>query len=139
MKAFFLFGLVKDRITADAGGVVISRSWNVMTPGPVKVLLDLEFDAQNDPVCFFPGVHVERGLPASPVSFLGERTSYPAALIVTLGDSAAAIFSRSARSGQDAASIGVSRTERDDEPVRLHVEVRFPGVETTGLQNRAPA
>ncbi len=129
VKAFFLFGLVKDRITADAGGVVISRSWNVMTPGPVKVLLDLEFDAQNDPVCFFPGVHVERGLPASPVSFLGERTSYPAALIVTLGDSAAAIFSRSARSGQDAASIGVSRTERDDEPVRLHVEVRFPGVE----------
>lgn len=129
VKAFFLFGMVRDRITAGSGGIVISRNWNVMTPGSVKIFLDVEFDARDDPVCLFPGVHVSRGLPTSPVSFLGERTSYPAALIVGLGDNAAAVFSGSARSGEDAASIGISRTDREEESARLRVEVRFPGLE----------
>jgi hypothetical protein len=129
VKAFFLFGMVKDTITEDADGIRISRSWNVMTPGAVKIFIDVEFDVHDEPVCLFPGVHVARGLPSSAVSFLGERTSYPAALILSLGDEAAAVFSRSVCSGKDALSIGVSRTDGDEEPARLRVEVRFPGVE----------
>ncbi len=130
VKAFFLFGMVRDRITSSPpAGIVISRSWSVMTPGAVKIFLDVEFDAHDDPVCLFPGVHIARGLPASAISFLGERTSYPAALIVSLGDNAAAIFSRSVQSGEETVSIGISRTDRDEESTRLRVEVRLPGVE----------
>jgi hypothetical protein len=134
VKAFFLFGMVADRIRADAAGIVITRSWNVMTPGPVKVLLDVEFEAAGDAVCLFPGVAVGRGLPSRPVSFLAERTSYPAALIVSFGNEATVIFSRSARSDGDLASIGVSMTDREEESSRLRVEVRFPGVEEPELR-----
>ena len=129
VKAFFLFGMVRDRITADAVGITISRSWNVMTPGSVRILFDVELEAPADLLCLFPGVHAAAGLPSAPVSFLGERTSYPASIIVSLGDDAVAIFSRSARCDGDPSSIGISRTEREDEPARLRVEVRFPGVE----------
>jgi hypothetical protein len=130
VKAYFLFGMVADRIRADSAGIIITRSWNVMTPGSVKVLLDVEFEATQDVVCLFPGVAVGKGLPSRPVSFLAERTSYPAALIVGFGNEAAVVFSRSARSEGDLASIGVSRTDREEEEApRLRVEVRFPGVE----------
>jgi hypothetical protein len=129
VKVFFLFGMVEDRIRADAAGIIITRSWNVMTPGAVKILMDVEFDLPEDAVCMFPGVAVGKGLPARPVSFLAERTSYPGALILGLGTDAAVVFSRSSRSQEDAGSIGVSRVERDEESPRLRVEVRFPGVE----------
>ncbi|HTP59225.1 MAG TPA: hypothetical protein VMM82_09925 [Spirochaetia bacterium] len=129
VKVFFLFGMVEDRIRADAAGVVITRSWNVMTPGSVKILLDVEFDLPEDTVCFFPGVAVGKGLPSRPVSFLAGRTSYPGAIILGLGNEAVVVFSRSAWSQEDAASIGVSRVEREEESSRLRVEVRFPGVE----------
>ena len=100
-----------------------------MTPGLVKVFLDVEFEAPDDAICLFPGVHVQEGFPAAEVSFFGDRTSYPAALIVRLGDQAAAVFSRQARSGEDLASIGISRVENEEAGRRLRVEVRFPGVE----------
>jgi hypothetical protein len=129
VKAFFLFGMVKDRIASDPAGISITRSWNVMTPGSVRILLDVEFEAPDDVVCLFPGVHVQQGFPAKTVSFLGDRTSYPSALIVRLGDQAAVVFSRSARSGEDLSSIGMSRVENDEGVRRLRVEVRFPGLE----------
>jgi len=129
VKAFFLFGMVMDRISSDGAGITIARSWNVMTPGAVKILLDVEFEAPDDVICMFPGVHVEKGLPQTAVSFLAERTSYPASLIVSLGDEAGVIFSRSAHSGEDLASIGIRRIEREEEPARLRVEVRIPGAE----------
>ncbi len=129
VKAFFLFGMVRDRITEDAAGISLTRSWNVMTPGLVKVFLDVELEAPDDAICLFPGVHVQEGFPAAEVSFFGDRTSYPAALIVRLGNQAAAVFSRQARSGEDLASIGISRVENEEAGRRLRVEVRFPGVE----------
>jgi len=129
VKAFFLFGMVRDTISADAAGITISRSWSVMTPGAVTILLDVEFETPVDPVCLFPGVHSARGRPSSPVSFFGERTSYPSAVVVGLGREAAFIFSRSAFCAGDPSSIGTSTIEAEDEPVRLRVEVRFPGVE----------
>jgi len=129
VKAFFLFGMVKDRIASDPAGISITRSWNVMTPGSVRILLDVEFEAPDDVVCLFPGVYLQQGFPAETVSFLGDRTSYPAALIVRLGDQAAVVFSRSARSGEDLSSIGISRVENGEGARRLRVEVRFPGME----------
>jgi len=129
IKAFFLFGMVRDRITSDAAGIIIARSWSMMTPGSVKLLLDVEFENVDDPVCLFPGVCVARGFPKSPLSFLGERPSYPAAVVVSLGREAAIVFSRSAMCSGDPSSIGISTAEREDEPNRLRVEVRFPGIE----------
>ena len=129
VKVFFLFGMVEDRIRADAAGVIITRSWNVMTPGSVKILMDVEFDLPDNTVCLFPGVAVGKGLPSRPVSFLAERTSYPGAIIVGLGADAAVVFSRSDRSQDDPGGIGVGRVEREEESPRLRIEVRFPGVE----------
>jgi len=129
VKAFFLFGLVTDIITSDATGITIARSWNVMTPGAVKILLDVEFEAADAAVCMFPGVHVQDGLPQTAVSFLAERTSYPASVIVSFADEAVVIFTSAARSGEDPASIGIRRIEKEEEPSRLRVEVRIPGAE----------
>ena len=129
VKAFFLFGMVSDKITTDARGITIARTWKVETPGAVKLLIDIDFETSANPSLLFPGVHADQGFPEAPVSFLGEKTSYPAAVIAGLGSRAVLVFSRSSRLDGVPASIGIRRREVEDEPDRLRVEVRFPGAE----------
>jgi hypothetical protein len=129
VRAFFLFGEIRDRITSDAAGITLHRTWSVKTSGAGHLSIDVEFDAPADTRCLFPGVHVQEGLPAVPASFLGEKTSYPAALFLSMGRNAALLFSKAAACEGSPAGIGISTTEIEDEPSRLRVEVRFPGQE----------
>ncbi|MGA2477304.1 MAG: hypothetical protein ABSG63_00975 [Spirochaetia bacterium] len=129
VRAFFLFGEVRDRITQDAAGISLQRTWSVKTPGSGYLSIDVEFDTPADLRCLFPGVHAARGVPAAPVSFLGEKTSYPAALLLSLGKKGVLVFSRTAENEGVRAGIGISRTDIEDESPRLRVELRFPGVE----------
>jgi hypothetical protein len=128
-RAFFLFGEVRDRIRNDAAGITVSRTWLVKTPGNGHLSIDVEFDPPADVACFFPGLHAAKGLPSSSVSFLGEKTSFPSSLFLSLGRKGVLLFSPSAVCGDSPGSIGVSRTVVEDEPPRLRVEMRFPGVE----------
>ena len=132
VRAFFLFGEVRDRIREDAAGIVISRTWSVKTPGAVHLDIDLELDPGPAPACLFPGVQAAEGLPPAPVSFLGERTAYPASLFVAVGRKAFLVYSTSARCGPDHGSIGIARLDVEDEPSRLLVRMRFPGREEPG-------
>lgn len=129
VRAFFLFGEIRDRITSDSAGITLHRTWAVKTPGAGHLSIDLEFDAPADTRCLFPGVHAAHGLPAVPTSFLGEKTSYPAALFLSMGRKGVLLFSRTASCEGSPAGIGISSTEIEDEPSRLRVEVRFPGRE----------
>ncbi len=129
VRAFFLFGEIRDRITSDAAGITLRRTWAVKTPGAGHLSIDVEFDAPADTRCLFPGVHAQQGLPAVPTSFLGEKTSYPAALFLSMGKKGILLFSQAASSEGSPAGIGISTTEIEDEPSRLHVEIRFPGQE----------
>ena len=129
VRAFFLFGEIRDRITSDAAGISLHRTWSVKTPGTGHLSIDVEFDAPADTRSLFPGVHAQEGLPAVPVSFLGEKTAYPAALFLSMGRKAVLLFSRAAACEGSPSGIGISTTEIEDEPSRLRVEVRFPGQE----------
>ncbi len=129
VRAFFLFGEIRDRIIGDAAGITIARTWSVKTPGSVHLSVDVEFDAPSDLGCLFPGVHACQGLPQSPLSFLGERTSYPSSLFLSLGKKGVLIFSRSTVCEGDPAGIGICRTEVEDAAAGLRVQVRFPGIE----------
>jgi hypothetical protein len=129
VRAFFLFGEVRDTLTSDAAGITLLRSWSVKTPGTVRLSIDVEFDVPADLRWLFPGVNAAGGLPSTPVSFLGEKTSYPAALYLSMGKNGVLLFSRTAECGGAPAGIGISRTEIEDEAPRLRVEIRFPGVE----------
>ena len=129
VKAFFLFGMVSDRITTDARGITIARSWKVETPGAVRLMIDIDFETPAAPSLLFPGAHACQGFPETAVSFLGEKTSYPAAVIACLGQRAVLVFSGSSRLDGEQASIGIRRREVEDEPDLLRIEVRFPGVE----------
>ena len=44
MRAFFLFGEIRDRIHEDKAGITISRAWSLKTPGTVHLDIDLELD-----------------------------------------------------------------------------------------------
>ena len=79
--------------------------------------------------CLFPGVQATDGAIPVPLSFLGEKTSYPSSVLLAMGKKGLIIFSDTARNLSVGASIGVARTEIQDEPTRLCVEMRFPGVE----------
>ena len=129
VRAYFLFGEIRDRITDDADGIRLSRTWSVQTSGSGHLSIDVEFDPPSDLACLFPGLHTARGLPSSPLSFLGEKTSYPSSLFLSLGRQGVLLFSPSAVCQATPGSIGISRTEREDEPARLRVEMRFPGAE----------
>ena len=129
VRAYFLFGEIKDRITADASGVRLERTWLVKTPGALRFTIDVELDADGDLQYLFPGVYAAAGMPGVPLSFLGEKTSYPAGLLLSLGSKGVLVFSRSSHCAGEAVSIGISSTEGDDEPARLRVQVRFPGIE----------
>jgi hypothetical protein len=129
VRAFFLFGEIRDRITDDASGITLSRTWSMKTPGAVHLGIDAEFDSTEDLACLFPGVHSARGLPPSPLSFLGEKTTYPASLFLSSGRKGVLLFSPSASCAGTPGSIGISRTEVEGETARLRVELRFPGVE----------
>jgi hypothetical protein len=128
-RAFFLFGEIRDRITVDAAGITLHRLWAVKTPGAGQLSIDIEFDAPADLRCLFPGVYATAGLLAGPVSFLGEYTSYPAALLLSMGKKGVLIFSGAAACGGSPAGIGISNVEIQDEPSRLRVEIQFPGEE----------
>jgi hypothetical protein len=129
VRAYFLFGEIRDRISDDAAGITLSRTWSMKTPGPVHLSIDVEFDPAADLACLFPGLHSARGLPSSTLSFLGEKTTYPSSLFLSLGRKGVLLFSPSAACGDSPGSIGISRTEVEDEPARLRVEMRFPGIE----------
>jgi hypothetical protein len=129
VRAFFLFGEIRDRIREDAAGIVLSRSWSVRTPGNGNLSIDVEFDPPSDISCLFPGLHSARGLPSSPLSFLGEKTAYPSSLFLAPGRKGVLLFSPSAVCGSSPGSIGISRTEVEDLPARLRVQMRFPGIE----------
>jgi hypothetical protein len=145
VRAFFLFGEIRDRISADKAGIVLHRSWSVKTPGSLRLSIDLEFDAPaaapggipaaapgGIPAAvrsMFPGVHAADGVPDAPISFLGEKTSYPGSLSLSMGEKGVLLYSRSADCGGTPAGIGIGRTEIEDEAPRLRVELRFPGVE----------
>jgi hypothetical protein len=129
VRAYFLFGEIRDRIASDSSGICLERSWLVKTPGPLHLTIDVELDAEKNVQCLFPGVHAAAGMPGVPLSFLGEKTSYPAGLLLSLGSKGVLLFSRSSQCAGEPASIGISPTEGDDEPVRLRVQMRFPGIE----------
>jgi hypothetical protein len=127
--AYFLFGEIRDQIIDDDAGIMLSRRWSVKTPGSVHLSIRVEFDSPADLAYLFPGLHAARGLPSTAVSFFGEKTTYPSSVLLSLGRRGAIIFSPSAVCGGAAGSIGVSRNEIEDEPARLRVEMRFPGIE----------
>ena len=129
VRAFFLFGEIRDRITEDESGICVERSWFVKTTGSLHLSIDIELDAEKDFQCLFPGVHAAAGLPGVPLSFLGEKTSYPAGLLLSLGRKGVLVFSRSSLCEGAPASIGIARTAPEDEPSRLQVTTRFPGAE----------
>jgi hypothetical protein len=129
VRAFFLFGEIRDRISQDASGISIARAWSVKTQGSVRLGIDVDLEPPAGLCSLFPGLHAARGMPAAPLSFLGENATYPAGLFLALGREGVLIFSPSAACGDTPGSIGVSRTEADDEPARVRVELRFPGVE----------
>src|SRR5208282_4865532 len=84
VRAFFLFGEIRDRITEDAFGISLSRTWSVKTPGTVHLCIDMDLDPPASLSCLFPGTAATRGLPRSPLSFLGERTTYPTSVFLAL-------------------------------------------------------
>ncbi len=129
MRAYFLFGEIRDRISDDEAGITLSRTWSVKAPGTVRLGIDVEFDPSADLACLFPGLYAARGLPSAARSFLGEKTTYPSSLFLSLGRRGVLVCSPSASCGDMPGSIGISRTEVEDEPPRLRVEMRFPGIE----------
>ncbi|HTO23791.1 MAG TPA: hypothetical protein VMQ10_15060, partial [Spirochaetia bacterium] len=129
VRAFFLFGEIRDRISADASGVTLRRGWSVKTTGNVRLSINLRFEESSDVRCFFPGVAAFEGLPKEPVSFLGEKTSYPASLFIAMGEDGVLLFCRTADCDQTPSTIGAGRSESEDEPPCLQVEIRFPGAE----------
>ena len=129
VRAYFLFGEIRDRISDDDAGITLSRTWSVKAPGTVRLSIDAEFVSPADLACLFPGLHAARGLPPAALSFLGEKTTYPSSIFLSLGKRGVLVFSLSASCGDAPGSIGISRTEVEDEPSRLRVEMRFPGIE----------
>jgi hypothetical protein len=129
VRAFFLFGEVRDRISSDANGITIDRTWSVKTPGAVHLSFHTEFEPREDVRCFFPGVQAVQGMPAEPLSFLAEKTSYPGSVVVALGRNSVLLFTGSPVREKHPAGIGISTTDIEDEPARLCVELRFPGIE----------
>jgi hypothetical protein len=129
VRAFFLFGEIRDRICADASGITIQRSWSVKSTGSVRLSIDVQLDETAAMRGLFPGVEAFDGMPAEPRSFLGEKTSYPASLFIAMGKKAVLLFSRSADCGREPSTIGVRRVEGEDDPPGLLVEIRFPGTE----------
>jgi hypothetical protein len=130
VRAFFLFGEIRDRISADAFGITLHRRWSVKTTGSVRLSVDLRFEETAGTRCLFPGVAALAGTPVEPVSFLGEKTSYPAALFIAMGKKGVLLFSASADCGREPSIIGVRRVEAEDQPRSLLVELLFPGAET---------
>jgi hypothetical protein len=129
VRAFFLFGEIRDRITEDAAGIVVSRRWSVRTTGSGHLSIDADFDLPPDSSCLFPGLYSAPGLPSAPISFLGEKTAYPSSLFLSTGKKGVLLFSPSAVCGHSPGSVGISRIEVEDSPARLRVKVRFPGIE----------
>ncbi len=110
-------------------GICLERSWLVKTSGSLRLTIDVELDAEKDLQCLFPGVHAAAGMPVTPLSFLGEKTSYPGGVLLSLGKKGVLVFSRSSLCAGAPSSIGIDRTEAEDEPVRVRVQLRFPGIE----------
>ena len=129
VRAFFLFGEIRDRLSEDAFGITLARTWLVRTPGSVHLSIELEMDPGHDLHWLFPGAAAGEGLPEATLSFLGEKTSAPCALAMVRDGQGMVLFSRTAWSDGEQASIGMGRTEAEDEPPLLRLEVRFPGVE----------
>ena len=76
VRAFFLFGTIRDTVGCDAHGIIIDRTWSVMSIGTVRLTLDLEFDLPAPAVVLFPGV-AAMGVADPWSTFPGDRTSYP--------------------------------------------------------------
>ncbi len=129
VRAFFLFGEIRDRLSEDAAGITLRRTWLVKTPGSGHLSIEIEMLPESDLRWLFPGVHAGVGIPSSTISFLGEKTSVPSAVYLSAGGKGTFLFSRSAWSEGSAAGIGIGRTEIEDEEPRLRVDLRFPGIE----------
>jgi hypothetical protein len=129
VRAFFLFAEIRDEIREDAGGITLRRTWLVKTPGAVRLSIDIELDPPDGFRTLFPGVHAAAGMPAAPLSFLGEKTSYPSGIVLALKGEGVLVFSPSAVCGGVGGGIGISRPENEDGSSRLRVQMRFPGIE----------
>lgn len=125
VRAFFLFGTITDTIGSDALGVSIDRAWSVKSLGSVRLTIDLEVDPPEDASVLFPGVAAE-GLPPAPISFPGDRTSYPSSLFLRAGRTGMLVFSADSCVGGSPTSIGVCRVEREEEPLSLLIQIRAP-------------
>jgi len=134
VRAFFLFGEIRDHIVEDSYGIAIRRTWLVKTAGTVHLSIMIELDPSLVTRCMFPGVQATNSVIAEPLSFLGEKTSYPSSVLLALGKKGVILFSDTARNLSIGSGIGVARTEIQDEPMRFCVEMRFPGVERPSLR-----
>ena len=63
MRAFFLFGEIRDRISADASGITLHRTWSVKSNGSVRLSIDVRFDETAAVRGLFPGVSAFPGGP----------------------------------------------------------------------------
>ncbi len=129
VRAFFLFGEMRDAISEDAAGVILRRTWQVKTAGAFHLSIQVEMPGAQAGRWFFPGVQSGEDLPRGALSFLGEKTSLPCAVTLSDGVHLCHFFSRSAWSEGSVASIGVARRDSEEEGPRLLVEMRFPGIE----------
>ncbi len=126
VQAFFLFATVRDEITGDADGILISRSWSVTSPGSLRLSFEADFDASEGwPACLFPAAASQIEPRAAPFSVLGERTSLPASVFLFMKDAGVCVYSSLPAESGDAASIGIRRVEGEDGPL-ARVETRIP-------------
>jgi hypothetical protein len=124
VKAFFLFGMVKDVFSEDADGLRVRRTWSVMTPGPVRLETRLDLDMPGASF-LFPGALSGSGVPDHPRSILGERTSLPSGVFLFHPDGGALIFTELPAGEEEASSIGVRREAGEDGDLTV-VEVKIP-------------
>ncbi len=128
VRAFFLFGTIKDRISEDAHGVRIERAWSLMIPGTLRLNIEVDFDPIDGGFSWlFPGVSTVSGDPTRAVSFHGEKTSLPAALFTFSSETGVLLFADLPREGQEA-SVGVRRIQGEEGHL-FAAELRFPPVE----------
>jgi hypothetical protein len=125
VKAFFLFGTVKDLISEDDGGLLIHRTWTLMTPGDVRLEVRLDFPAPGCS-CLFPGVHCMQEIPQALRSVLGEKTGLPSAVFLFHDAGAALIHSLFPSPEGLEASIGVRRAAGEDGEEIVSVELASP-------------
>jgi hypothetical protein len=126
VTAYFLTATIRDSFSADAGGLLLERWWEILPAGELLLSFCFDFPGWIGSPYLLPGAAAGEYVGQERISCPGELTSYPSAVTLYAEPHSLLLFADPPAGEQQFGGIELERRRENDEEPALRLRLLFP-------------